>query len=542
MPKKQAAKKIGRPRIDDDINWTELKKLVSYQCTEVELAAFFDVSVRTLERRFQEKFGETFADFIAKKKPAGRAKVKKIQFALAEQGSAAAAIWLGKNLLGQTDKPADQEILEAMSSSGLTRDQVLEMIRTRTVENEAKAKLDGKKSFADFCVAASYPRPFPKQEEMRAFVIDEDGARLLLGARFYGKTDYTTILGVAYDIYCNPMTSRWLIITKSKERNAAIIDEIAKALIANGVVLEKHNSTCVRVKGIVGKDHSASAATLKSVSLRGRHPTGTIMDDPVTEDDDSEATRKLAEKKYFEIIKLCPKIAIIGQPVHKFDLYAKLRPLLKKLEVPWGTIKELDADLEAQKLAGVSEASISASYHLKVLSEGTVPFDGIKYVDVMPDGDTVAFMDPSNKGEDTTAVTVMRQYFDGVAIVGKVWKKAWNHTLDELVPFLKKHKCKKLFYETNNAGEQPVELLRALFAAESFVCGVAGSFSTTEKHSTIMQAGTFAHLIHLSHESDVAYKNQVIQYEYNADPDDAPDSLARLMEKLGMIRGKALRK
>jgi hypothetical protein len=45
-------------------------------------------------------------------------------------------------------------------------------------------------------------------------------------------------------------------------------------------------------------------------------------------------------------------------------------------------------------------------------------------------------------------------------------------------------------------------------------------------------------LIHLSKESDSQYLDQVVQYEYKAKHDDAPDSLASCLQWIGLIRGK----
>jgi hypothetical protein len=247
---------------------------------------------------------------------------------------------------------------------------------------------------------------------MRAFIIDETVTRMLLGARGYGKTDYAVILGAAYDVYLHPEISTTLIVTKSKERNASMLREIQEACEKNGVVFERANATHLRARGIHGKDHSVSAVTIKTVTLRGRHPKRVIMDDPVTEDDTGDATRRLAKKKYNEIMKLTQNVAIIGQPAHQYDLYAELRGIVKTLEIAHGSIPELDADLEAQRIAGVDEASISASYHLKILTEGTLPFHGIKYVDVFPRGDSVAFIDPS-EGGDYTALAIVRTFMQG---------------------------------------------------------------------------------------------------------------------------------
>lgn len=515
------------------INWDEFEKLVSYQCTQEEIADFFGISVDTLDRCCERDLGLKLAEVWDKKKSLGRVKLKKIQFDLAEQGSAVMAIYLGKYLLGQTDTPLDKQLLEAAQNAGLNREALLELIRTG-----AKATaVQGKKSFVDFCEAAGYPIPFAKQIEMREFGLDETVPRLLLGARGYGKTDYVVILGVAYDLYLNPLESTNLIMSKSKERNASIISEIASAASKNGVVFEKENATSLRVAGLLGKDHSVSAVTIKTVSLRGRHPKRIILDDPVTEDDTSEATRKLVEKKWNEINKLVSNILVIGQPAHKFDLYAKLRPILKKLEVPYGSIPELDHDLDAQRLAGVDEASIQASYFLKIVSEGTTPFDNIRYLDRFPTGESaVAWIDPSHEGGDFTAITILKAYMDGIAAVGFVYKRAWNHCLDDLVPHLAKYNVKKLAFEANALGDQPVIMLRDLL--KNTGVGVVGRKSTENKHAKIVNAGAYAHLIHLSRESHPAYIDQVVQYEYGAKHDDAPDSLASCLEWVGLIRGK----
>lgn len=391
-----------------------------------------------------------------------------------------------------------------------------------------------KRSFSEFCQVADYPVPFDKQVEMMAFGMDNEVPRLLLGSRGYGKTDYIVILGIAYSLYLNP-SKTFLIMTKSKERNASIINEIQTALAKNGVLFDKANSNFFRIKGHLGKDHSVSAVTVKTVSLRGRHPDVIIMDDPVTEDDTSEATRSLIEKKYNELFKLCSNILIIGQPAHKFDLYAKLRGIIKTMEVPHGTIPELDHDLEAQRMAGVDEASIQASYFLKPPVDGVVPFDQLNYIDKYPLGaPSVAFIDPSHEGGDYTALTIVRQYLGGIAVVGFAYKKAWNHCLEEIYPQLQRFNVGRLAFETNGLGSQPLEVLGAVFKG----VGIVGVRSNTNKHSRILMAGAFSKSLHLSRESNKAYTDQVIKYEYKAKHDDAPDSLASCLQWIGLIRGK----
>lgn len=395
-----------------------------------------------------------------------------------------------------------------------------------------------KKSFTDFCKAAGYPQPFPKQIEMMQFMINGEAIRMLLGARGYGKTDYGPAMGTAYAIYLDPDHDKTLIVSKSEEKNAAILKEIANALRANGVDLSIDRATAVRTLSCKGKDHSVSALTMGSASFRGKHPTRVLMDDPVTPEDSSPAVRKRAETVFSEVVKLQPNVCVIGQPVHKHDLYAHLRSTdIDILEVPFGQIPELDHDIEAQRLAGVSEDSIQASYFLKVPEEGIAPFDAVNYLDAYPQGQSpsVAFIDPSFKGGDFTALSIGKAHFEGFAVQGHVWKRAWNHCLEDMGKQMAALGVKKIFIETNSLGDQPVIMLRQLLKGSGI--GVTGRDSTTNKHGRIMNAGAYAHLLHISRRSDKEYIKQVVQYEYGAEFDDAPDSLASLLHCVGLIRG-----
>lgn len=508
------------------INWDEFDKLVSYQCTQEEIADFFGVSVDTLDRACVRDRGEKLAEVWRKKKSLGRVRLRKAQFNLVERGgpgAATMAIYLDKKIFP---------------------DERFDVPPPPDPQASAEVKKPDVKTFEEFCLDAGYPIPYQKQHEMRAFAFGNTDTRLLLGSRGYGKTEYLTIMGVAYEIYLQwcqglDLTDTTLIITKSRDRNSAILGEIEHACRANGVEFEKANASSLRVEGLRGPNDSVSAVTIKTKSLRGRHPFRIIMDDPVTEDDTSEATRKHVTRVYNECHKLTSNILIIGQPAHKHDLYQSLRGIdgFLKMEVPHGTIPQLDHDLEAQRLAGVDEKSIQASYFLKIINDGTNPFDKIKYIDKFPTGDSaVCFIDPSHRGGDYTAMSIIKGYMGGVAVFGKVWKKAWNHCIGDMVPHFKACNVKRVAFETNALGDQPIIMLRQL--CQGLGIGVVGKDSTNNKHSRIMAAGGYAHLIHLSRESDKLYTDHTVQYEYGASYDDAPDSLATGLEWIGLIRGK----
>jgi len=89
---------MARPEARIDLG--ELEKLCGMQCTDEEIAAFFGVSTRTIERRrLVRKFNEAMEQGKAK----GRVSVRRALFKLANAGNVAAAIFLSKNLLGYKD-------------------------------------------------------------------------------------------------------------------------------------------------------------------------------------------------------------------------------------------------------------------------------------------------------------------------------------------------------------------------------------------------------------------------------------------------------
>jgi hypothetical protein len=97
---------MGAPRVEIDL--TELEKLCQLGCTEEEIAAWFNVSTRTIERRRQEP---EFAEVIQRGRARGRISVRRMQMKLLEQGNASMGIWLGRQLLGQTERPDERVTL-----------------------------------------------------------------------------------------------------------------------------------------------------------------------------------------------------------------------------------------------------------------------------------------------------------------------------------------------------------------------------------------------------------------------------------------------
>src|SRR5580765_4684188 len=82
------------------IDAVELEKLCAMQATDEEIAAWFGVSTRTIERRRKVR---KFADVMDRGRAKGRLSVRRMQMKLLEAGNATMGVWLGKQYLGQGD-------------------------------------------------------------------------------------------------------------------------------------------------------------------------------------------------------------------------------------------------------------------------------------------------------------------------------------------------------------------------------------------------------------------------------------------------------
>lgn len=85
---------MARPQIE--IDHEEVIKLASIGCSNEEIAAFFDCSKDTIERRFAAE--------LTKGRENGKTRLRRLQWQAATKGNVVMQIWLGKQMLGQKDK------------------------------------------------------------------------------------------------------------------------------------------------------------------------------------------------------------------------------------------------------------------------------------------------------------------------------------------------------------------------------------------------------------------------------------------------------
>ena len=86
---------MARPK-KYNIDTEQVEKLASFGCTNIEIGSFFGCSPDLLEKSYQE--------FLTKGRDKGKIRLRQLQWKAAEAGSHTMLIWLGKQILNQSDK------------------------------------------------------------------------------------------------------------------------------------------------------------------------------------------------------------------------------------------------------------------------------------------------------------------------------------------------------------------------------------------------------------------------------------------------------
>lgn len=101
--------KMGRP--PKEIKQKQFEALCKIQCTHDEICSILDVDIKTLEAWCKKTYGKTFSKVFAEKRDGGKASLRRTQWLQAEKNPTM-AIWLGKQYLGQKDKPEEENTTE----------------------------------------------------------------------------------------------------------------------------------------------------------------------------------------------------------------------------------------------------------------------------------------------------------------------------------------------------------------------------------------------------------------------------------------------
>lgn len=103
------AKKVGRPR--KPLNWDEIDKLLHMQCTDAEVAGWFDSDVKLLKRACAREMGIDFAQYAEQKRANGKISLRRAMWQKAlDPKNTTATIFACKKYLGMDDYPASTQV------------------------------------------------------------------------------------------------------------------------------------------------------------------------------------------------------------------------------------------------------------------------------------------------------------------------------------------------------------------------------------------------------------------------------------------------
>lgn len=87
-----------------DIDFADFEKCCQMQCTQEEIAGWFEIDEETLVTRVTEHYKRSFSEVYKKYSANGKCSLRRRQFRRAANGDRVMMIWLGKQYLGQSDK------------------------------------------------------------------------------------------------------------------------------------------------------------------------------------------------------------------------------------------------------------------------------------------------------------------------------------------------------------------------------------------------------------------------------------------------------
>lgn len=124
-----------------DIDWEELDKLCFMQCTLNEIAAWFDCSIDTIERRVKKDKDTTFGEYHHQKSMHGRISLRRKMFQGAMAGDIRLMVWLSKQHLDMSEK-VDKVVMnvrapERIEKLAQIQNEILEMLNEKPIEIEA---------------------------------------------------------------------------------------------------------------------------------------------------------------------------------------------------------------------------------------------------------------------------------------------------------------------------------------------------------------------------------------------------------------------
>ena len=92
------------------ISKSQFESLCAIQCTKEEICDVLQVTDKTIDKWCKEEYNKSFSEVFRIKRSLGKTSLRRNQWKLAEKGNTTMLIWLGKQLLKQSENPIQDQI------------------------------------------------------------------------------------------------------------------------------------------------------------------------------------------------------------------------------------------------------------------------------------------------------------------------------------------------------------------------------------------------------------------------------------------------
>lgn len=375
-----------------------------------------------------------------------------------------------------------------------------------------------------------------------------------LKSMIYGKGDdtlqghrgsyKTTCLSIALAIICVVAPNdKTLFMRKTDDDVKEIIEQVKKILQSSymraislaiyGVDLKiiKASSNEITTNLSVNDPRGTAQIVAQGTtsSMTGKHYDRIFTDDIVNLNDRfSKAERERTKRVYDELQNLKNRDGRIfntGTPWHVDDAFSKMPPARKFDCYSTGLMSEEEIRHLKERMI---PSLFSANYELRhIASEDVIFQNPNRGADISLAEQGVCHIDASYGGSDFTAFTICNKHDGNYYILGKLWHKHIDDVEDEIISIRRSMNAGRISCELNgDKGYLAKDLQRKGERTHTYHENMnkflkITSYLKAEWKNVYFVNGT-----------DEEYIQQILDFNENAEHDDAPDSCASIIREL----------
>lgn len=313
----------------------------------------------------------------------------------------------------------------------------------------------------------------------------------------------------------------------SKILQSGCVQMLSQAIYGRGFKITKDSNSELQTDlttSILGASQIVGLGI--GTSITGKHADIVVTDDIVNlKDRISRAERERTKIAYQELQNIKNRngrFINTGTPWHKEDAFT-LMPNLKKYDC-YSTGLMSDAEIKAVK-DKMTPSLFAANYELRHIAAEDVIFSEPNMgADRSKAEQGIAHIDAAYGGEDYTALTIAKRTNGTLYLFGKLWHRSIEQLEDEIIHYRKMFNAGQIYCEDNaDKGFLARDLRKkgervTLYHESMNKFLKITSYLKFEWRNVVFVEGT-----------DDEYIEQILDYNENAEHDDAPDSAASIV-------------